>query len=50
LYPEQLAHWQPVSLEKIGSWLLLMVISFIMIDMLYFIRRQLGSQKEIQNG
>lgn len=38
LYPDQVASWHPVSLDKLGSWLLLMVISFIMIDMLYAVR------------
>ncbi len=38
LYPAQLQHWHVVGIQKIGSWLLLMVISFIMVDMLYFIR------------
>lgn len=34
LYPSQLDGWQIVGLEKWGSWLLLMIISFIMIDIL----------------
>jgi uncharacterized membrane protein YoaT (DUF817 family) len=38
LYPAQLTTWHLVSAQKIGSWLLLMVISFIMIDMLYYVR------------
>jgi uncharacterized membrane protein YoaT (DUF817 family) len=38
LYPAQLAHWHVVGAQKIGSWLLLMVISFILVDMLYYIR------------
>lgn len=38
LYPNQIAHWRLVRIEKIGSWLLLMIISFIMIDLLYYIR------------
>jgi len=38
LYPNQINQWQLVGLDKIGSWLLLMVISFIMIDLLYYIR------------
>jgi uncharacterized membrane protein YoaT (DUF817 family) len=41
LYPYQEGHWQPVGIEKIGSWLLLMIISFIMVDLLYFIRARL---------
>jgi len=37
LYPSQLVHWHPVSLQKLGSWLLLMIISFIMIDLLHYL-------------
>jgi uncharacterized membrane protein YoaT (DUF817 family) len=40
LYPSQLDHWHVVGIQKLGSWLLLMVISFIMVDMLYYIRAQ----------
>jgi uncharacterized membrane protein YoaT (DUF817 family) len=32
LYPSQVISWQPVGIEKWGSWFLLMIISFIMID------------------
>lgn len=35
LYHEQLDGWHMVSIQKIGAWLLLMVISFIMIDLLH---------------
>jgi len=38
LYPNQVHTWQVVGFEKIGSWLLLMVISFIMIDLLHYLR------------
>lgn len=38
LYPHQTAFWQLVGFEKMGSWLLLMVISFIMVDLLHFLR------------
>lgn len=38
LYPDQLNGWQIVSLSKLGSWLLLMVISFIMVDITYYLR------------
>lgn len=41
LYPYQLEQWQPVGLEKFGSWFLLMIISFIMVDLLYAMRRKL---------
>ena len=40
LYPAQIHQWQPVGIEKFGSWFLLMVISFIMIDILYYIRKR----------
>jgi len=45
LYPSQLQHWHIVGAQKLGSWLLLMVISFIMVDMLYYLRakRSLGN-------
>jgi uncharacterized membrane protein YoaT (DUF817 family) len=38
LYPSQLQRWHVVGITKLGSWLLLMVISFIMVDMLYYVR------------
>jgi uncharacterized membrane protein YoaT (DUF817 family) len=38
LYPNQTQHWEFVGAQKIGSWLLLMVISFIMTDILHYIR------------
>ena len=38
LYPNQMDGWHLVSVSKIGSWLLLMVISFIMIDLLHYLR------------
>jgi uncharacterized membrane protein YoaT (DUF817 family) len=38
LYPSQLDGWHVVSIQKMGSWLLLMVISFIMVDLLYHLR------------
>lgn len=33
LYPDQLQQWQMVGLQKFGSWLLLMVVSFVMVEM-----------------
>ena len=45
LYPNQLLNWQMVGVEKIGSWLLLMIISFIMIDILYCVRLRLNKQR-----
>ncbi len=37
LYPDQADGWQMVSIGKLGSWLLLMVISFVMIECLWAI-------------
>lgn len=43
LYPNQMNGWQLVGFEKWGSWFLLMIISFIMIDLLReFFRRRDG--------
>lgn len=50
LYPSQVISWQPVGLEKVGSWLLLMIISFIMIDMLYYIRARLAKGRTTKRG
>lgn len=43
LYPDQLTSWQFVSIQKIGSWFLLMIISFIMIDLLHQVRKNISS-------
>ncbi|HSX00980.1 MAG TPA: DUF817 domain-containing protein [Candidatus Saccharimonas sp.] len=40
LYPGQLLAWHPVSLSKLGSWALLMVISYILVDLLQYARRR----------
>lgn len=47
LYPGQEIAWHPVGFEKFGSWLLLMIISFIMIDILraIFARRDSRRRK-----
>lgn len=37
LYPSQVEHWHLVSIHKLGAWLLLMIISFIMIDLLHYL-------------
>lgn len=34
LYPNQVLHWHPVSVHKIGSWFLLMIISFILVELM----------------
>ncbi|MEJ0053296.1 MAG: DUF817 family protein [bacterium] len=40
VYPNQVGHWHPVSPEKIGSWLLLLVLSFALVSLIY--RDKLG--------
>lgn len=36
LYPSQVSHWHIVSLHKIGSWFLLMIISFILVELMRY--------------
>ena len=38
LYPGQEVDWHVVSLHKLGSWMLLMIISFIMVETMLFLR------------
>jgi uncharacterized membrane protein YoaT (DUF817 family) len=45
IYPSQAFGWQPVDFEKMGSWLLLLVISFIMVDLLHYARARLAHKK-----
>lgn len=42
LYPAQIDQWHPVSIQKFGSWLLLMIVSFIMIDLLHYVYNRAG--------
>lgn len=35
LYPNQLEYWQPVSFSKMGSWLLLLILSFALVTIIY---------------
>ena len=35
LYPSQVLHWHLVGWGKLGSWWLLMIISFLMVDLLH---------------
>jgi len=44
LYPQQFDGWKLVSLSKMGSWLLLMIISFIMVDLLHYFRAKHGQK------
>ncbi|MFJ4224603.1 DUF817 domain-containing protein [Microbacterium sp. NPDC089695] len=34
-YPDQMVSWQPVSLSKLSSWFLLMIISVVMVTWVY---------------
>ncbi len=35
LYPSQIAVWQPVPVAKLGSWFLLMILSFVLVALLH---------------
>ena len=35
LYPAQQGGWTPVSVAKIGSWYLLMIISFVLVTLVH---------------
>lgn len=35
LYPSQLVNWHPVSLSKLGSWYLLLILSFALVSIIY---------------
>jgi uncharacterized membrane protein YoaT (DUF817 family) len=35
LYPSQVAHWHLVSLNKLGSWFLLLILSFALVSIIY---------------
>jgi uncharacterized membrane protein YoaT (DUF817 family) len=48
LYPNQVGQWQMVGIEKFGSWFLLMIISFIMVDLLYYIRSRSSGKRKMQ--
>ena len=41
LYPGQEDAWHVVSLHKLGSWMLLMIISFIMVETMLYMRTRL---------
>jgi uncharacterized membrane protein YoaT (DUF817 family) len=34
-YPGQETGWEPVSLAKLGSWYLLMIISFVLVSLIH---------------
>jgi uncharacterized membrane protein YoaT (DUF817 family) len=35
LYPSQLQSWHPVSINKIGAWFLLLILSFALVSIIY---------------
>ena len=35
IYPSQAGHWRPVSLAKLGSWYLLMMLSFVLVTLVH---------------
>lgn len=35
LYPSQIEHWHLVSLSKLGSWFLLLILSFALVSIIY---------------
>lgn len=36
LYPDQIEQWHMVSLAKIGSWFLLLIVSFVLVGLVHF--------------
>ena len=40
LYPNQLEYWSLVSLQKVGSWFLLLILSFALVSIIYRHRLQ----------
>lgn len=46
VYPNQQASWQMVSLGKISSWSLLVIISFIIVAQLKYVKEKLNKDKK----
>ncbi|HEV7308031.1 DUF817 domain-containing protein [Ensifer sp.] len=40
IYPSQAAGWSPVSLQKLGAWYLLMILSFVLVTLVHRPKRQ----------
>ncbi|MCI4661739.1 MAG: DUF817 domain-containing protein [Neomegalonema sp.] len=47
-YPYQLAGWRPVGIAKIGSWYLLMLLSFVLVASLHLRQKPSGLQPSSQ--
>lgn len=45
LYPGQEKAWHIVSLHKLGSWMLLMIISFIMVEVMLYIKSRVRDER-----
>ncbi|MGV6802023.1 MAG: DUF817 domain-containing protein [bacterium] len=44
-YPDQLDGWHMVSLQKLGSWYLLMIISFVLVTLVHRPKKTMGQDK-----
>lgn len=42
-YPEQAEVWEPVGLEKLGSWFLLMIVSIVLVSIVHRPEEETGS-------
>ncbi len=47
-YPDQAAGWHMVSLAKLGSWYLLMIISFVLVSLIHGVVRREGPRASDQ--
>lgn len=45
-YPSQHRHWQLVSFEKVGSWYLLMLLSFVLVTLVHRIQPLAAEEQE----
>ncbi|KQZ84591.1 hypothetical protein ASD56_11670 [Microbacterium sp. Root166] len=49
-YPDQLEGWQPVSITKLVSWFLLMIISVVLVTLVYPPRPPTARERDGQRG
>jgi uncharacterized membrane protein YoaT (DUF817 family) len=47
LYPSQIGEWHIVHFEKLGSWFLLLILSFALVSIIYRDRFQSDSSAKI---
>lgn len=50
VYPDQVLSWQPVSLSKLSSWFLLMIISVVMVTWVYPPRAPVVDPRQRREG